>query len=223
MKTEETNTGLKSSGSTISYWTDSVKSIKYSKLNTDLITDVVIVGGGISGVSIAYDLVMQGKKIVLIEDGYIGSGETGRTTAHLVTALDDRYYELERLFGEDGAKMAAQSHSAAIDHIEETIKRENIECDFERLSGYLFLHDSDKKDSLEKEFDAATKAGVHVEKLNNIPGMNEEGGCLSFHRQAQFHIMKYMKGMCESIVKYGGKIYTETHADKIDQIGRAHV
>ena len=67
---------------------------------------------------------------MLLEDGFIGSGETGDTTAHLSNALDDRYYELERLHGRAGSRLAAESHTAAIDAIEAIIQAENIQCDF---------------------------------------------------------------------------------------------
>lgn len=219
MEAKENLSEIKSSGSTTSYWIDSMEPIKYSPLKKNIKTDVIIVGGGISGISIAYNLALQGKKTVLIEDGYIGSGETGRTTAHLVTALDDRYYMLEQIHGENGAKLAAESHSKAIDFIEDTIRKEKIDCEFERLNGYLFLHPHDEEASLEKEFKAALKAGVDLEMLDNIPGMNETGKCLSFHGQAQFHILKYLKGLCESIVRYKGEIYTETHAKLVDHTG----
>src|SRR5258705_9752005 len=141
------------SGSHLSYWTDSVKPIEFEKLKKNLETDVVIIDGGIAGISVAYNLCLQGKKIALVEDGFIGSGETGRTTAHLVTALDDRYYELERIYGEDNVKLIAQSHARAIDFVEETVQREKIDCGFTRLDGYLFLHpNDDEPDSLDKEF-----------------------------------------------------------------------
>src|SRR6188508_2109060 len=88
----------------ISYWTDSSAPIVKVSLAENLETDVVIVGGGLAGLSVAYCLSQSGKKVILVEDGSIGSGETGRTTAHLVTALDDRYYEFERIFGEEKTK-----------------------------------------------------------------------------------------------------------------------
>lgn len=220
MKTNEISNEVKTSGRTLSFWSKSVESIKYESLKQDLKTDVVIVGGGIAGVSIAYNLVLKGKKVVLVEDGYIGSGETGRTTAHLVTALDDRYYNLERLHGEERAKLAGESHKEAIDFVEKLIKKENIECEFERLDGFLFLHSSDKQESLKKEFDAAIKAGIKVEQLSYVPGIkNENTACLLFSNQAQFHILKYMKGLCEAVIRHSGKIYTETHAKTIDQHG----
>src|SRR5689334_13258778 len=104
------------SGAHFSYWTDSIgKAISFTPLHENKETDVLVIGGGIAGVTIAYCLAKSGKKVILIEDGYIGSGETGRTSAHLVTSLDDRYYRLEKLFGEKGARLAAESHAAAID------------------------------------------------------------------------------------------------------------
>src|SRR5687768_13115973 len=95
-----------SSGENFSYWIDSVNPIAFEKLNSNLETEVLVIGGGIAGLSVAYNLLKNGKKVVLVEDGYIGSGESGRTTAHLTAALDDRYYHLEKIFGEDGARLA---------------------------------------------------------------------------------------------------------------------
>ncbi len=95
--------------------------------------DVVVVGGGIAGLTTAYLLSKSDKKVAVIEDGFIGSGETGRTTAHTTHALDDRYYNLEQKHGLDGARAAADSHTAAINCIESIVKEENIDCDFERL------------------------------------------------------------------------------------------
>lgn len=204
------------SGSEHSYWIDSVEAIRYSPLDADISTQVVIVGAGISGLSVAYNLVSQGRQVVLIEDGNIGSGETGRTTAHIASALDDRYYEIERVFGRDGAKLAAESHSAAIRWIETVIDREGIKCDFGRLSGFLFLHPTDKAASLQKEFEAASRAGLHVSQSKTIPGLKTSGqGAIEFHDQAQFHPLKYLRGLAEAVIRKGGRIFTQTRATKI--------
>ena len=77
-----------------------------------------VIGAGIAGLTTAYLLTQVGKSVVVLDDGGIGSGMTGVTTAHLVNALDDRYFDLERLHGEHGARLAAESHTAAIDRIE---------------------------------------------------------------------------------------------------------
>lgn len=219
MKNSRIENGEITSGKNVSCWTNTVNPIVFEKLNENLQTDVVIVGGGITGLSIAYSLISKGKKVVVIEDGGIGSGETGRTTAHLVTALDDRYYELERIFGAEKTRLIAESHSRAIDFIENICKTKISDCDFERLDGYLFLHPTDERESLQKELTAAKMAGLDVEELQVTPGMKERVPCLKFANQAQFHPMKYLRGLSGLIRKEGGKIYTGTHAAKIDSKG----
>lgn len=202
-----------------SNWMDALPALQYEPLKEHLKTDVVIVGGGMAGVSIAYRLTQLGKRVVLVEDGSIGSGESGRTTAHLASALDDRYYELERIFGKDGARNAAESHQAAIDFIEQTVLLENIDCDFERLPGYLFLHPSDNEESLVKEYHAAREAGLDVDLIDDIPGLTAKGPGLVFARQGQFHPIKYLQGLCEIILSDGGRLFTSTKAVKIDHTG----
>jgi len=110
-----------------------------SSLTEKTSSDVCVVGAGIAGMTTAYLLAREGKSVVVLDDGPIGGGMTGRTTAHLVNALDDRYFELERLHGEEGARLAAASHTAAIDKVEAIVGDEAIKCEFERLDGYLFV------------------------------------------------------------------------------------
>jgi len=120
------------SGNRVPVWTK-IPGLQYPSLVADVSADVCIIGGGIAGLTTAYLLAREGKTVAVVEDGQIGSGETGRTTAHLSNALDDRYYELERLHGDEGARMAAESHTAAIETIEVIAQTEHIECDFELL------------------------------------------------------------------------------------------
>jgi len=220
IKKNNPENGNLTSGKNSSPWIDSVSPIGFKPLEENVNTDIVIVGGGLAGISIAYCLTQEGRKVVLVEDGFIGSGETGRTTAHIVTALDNRYYTLENIFGVEDTKLIAASHKEAINFIENTIKKEKINCEFERLNGYLFLHPSDDKESLKKEVKAASLAGIEVKENDSVPGLiTDEGKCICFPGQAQFHPMKYLKALCEVIVQKGGKIYTETHAAKIDHNG----
>lgn len=219
-KNKPIENGNLTSGKNISYWVESVAPLSgFPPLKENIETDVVIVGGGLAGLSTAYCLLEKGKQVVVVEDGFIGSGESGRTTAHLVTALDDRYYHLESNFGPEETKHIAQSHSAAIDFVEQTIKKENIDCEFERVDGYLFLHPTDKKSSLKKELDSALAAGIDISELENVPAIPNAGRCLRFAGQAQFHPMKYMNGLARAIKEKGGKIYEQTHAKEIGSSG----
>jgi glycine/D-amino acid oxidase-like deaminating enzyme/nitrite reductase/ring-hydroxylating ferredoxin subunit len=212
--------GITTSGSQPSYWIDSCEPLKYTPLQKDLQTEIVIVGGGISGLSVAYCLAKSGRKVIVIEDGFIGSGETGRTTAHLVNALDDRYSEIENKLGETASMLAAMSHTEAINFIEKIIQEESISCDFHRVDGYLFLHPSDHLKTLEDELNATHRAGISTTLLQEVPGIPYEGGpCLRFPNQAQFHPMKYLRGLAEAIIKYDGIIFTQTRAQEFKKDG----
>jgi glycine/D-amino acid oxidase-like deaminating enzyme len=175
--------------STSSVWMTAANILSRPSLSKDITADVCIVGAGIAGLSAAYLLASEGQSVVVLEDGAIASGETSRTTAHLVNALDDRYFELERLHGEKGAHLAAQSHTAAIDRIETIVATNAIQCDFERLDGYLFVPPGESTDVLEKELEAAHRAGLTaVKRVDRVPWQDfDTGTCLRFPRQAQFH------------------------------------
>jgi len=220
LKTEPFDRNI-TSGENKSFWTESTKPIIFKKLNQNIETDVVIIGGGIAGLTTAYCLLKAGRKIILVEDGYIGSGETGRTTGHITYALDARYFELIKIFGKEKAKLIANSHIEAIQFVENTVKNENIDCNFKKIDGYLFLSESDKQETLEKEFKATKAVGLNTEMLEQVSVLESEEGksCLKFPEQGQFHIMKYLKGLTDSIIRLGGKIYTETKAEEISNTG----
>jgi glycine/D-amino acid oxidase-like deaminating enzyme/nitrite reductase/ring-hydroxylating ferredoxin subunit len=167
-----------------------------------------------------YLLAREGKQVVVLDDGPVAGGETCRTTAHLVNALDDRYYVLERHFGERGARLAAESHTAAIDKIEEIVRAEEIDCDFTRLDGYLFVPPGESTEQLGEELRAAHRAGLlDVEYVEGVPyDAYDFGQALRFPRQGQFHILKYLDGLTRAFTRAGGRVFTRTHADEIESL-----
>ena len=187
--------------------------------------DVCIVGAGIAGMSAAYLLSREGKSVVVLDDGPIGGGMTARTTAHLVNALDNRYFELERLHGLAGARLAAESHTAAIDAIETIVGREGIKCEFERLDGFLFAPPRASAKVLEVELAAAHRAGLTgIEMVARVPWDSyDTGPALRFPRQAQFHPLKYLAGLAKAITANGGRIHTHSHAASIEGGKRARI
>jgi glycine/D-amino acid oxidase-like deaminating enzyme/nitrite reductase/ring-hydroxylating ferredoxin subunit len=156
--------------------------------------------------------------VIVLEDGAVGGGETGRTTAHLSNALDDRYHVLERLHGQEGARLAAASHAAAIDRIESIVAAEEIACDFRRLDGYLFVPPGEPLDILDAEFEAARRAGlrdVHMVPRAPVSSFNS-GPCLAFPRQAQFHPLAYLNALVAAIQGRGGRIFGGTHVTGVE-------
>jgi glycine/D-amino acid oxidase-like deaminating enzyme len=136
-------------GDKISLWEATTATGALSPLRENVEADVCIVGAGLAGLSVAYQLIRDGRRVVVIDDGQVGRGMTGRTTAHLASAQDDGFYEIESRHGAEGARYAAESHAAAIDRIEANVRAENIDCQFERLPGYLFFFDDEDKEDAE--------------------------------------------------------------------------
>ena len=202
-------------GANLSFWEATAEEGALHPLRENAGCDVCIVGAGIAGLSIAYELGRKGQKVIVLDDGAIGRGMTGRTTAHLVNALDDRYYDLEKYHGEDGARMAAQSHSAAIDRIERIANDEKIDCDFERVDGYLFEPPNESLKNLEKEFEACRRVGLDVEWVKRAPIADfDTHRAIRFPRQGQIHPLKYLQGLADAIGRQGGKIYTGTKVEE---------
>ena len=199
-------------------WTSTAPPPDYSPLSHDVRADVCVVGAGITGLSVAYQLVRAGRTVVVLEDGPIASGATADTTAHLSSVIDDGLVRTEHLHGEEGARLAAESHSAAIAEIERIVHHESIDCDFDRVDGYLFDAPGSDPDHLGHELEAARRAGLsgaEFAKLAPIPFL-EGVPCLRFPNQGQFHPLKYLNGLASAISAAGGRIFTRTHADRIE-------
>ena len=203
-------------------WT-SVQPPTFPGLSEDATVDVAVVGAGIAGVTTAYMLAREGRSVLVLDDGEVGGGMTSVTTAHLSNALDDRYVHLQRLRGADGSRLAAQSHSAAIDRIEQTVADEAIDCDFVRLDGWLFAAPGETPDMLPRERDAARRAGLDVALEPRAPLPFEAGPAIRFPRQGQFHPLKYLYAVATAIERLGGRVVSKTHADAIEDGAPARV
>lgn len=190
----------------------------FEPLRGDARAAVCVVGAGMAGMMTAYLLTRAGKDVIVIDDGPIGGGETCRTTAHLTVALDDRYTEIAKVHGEDGARVAASSHTAAINRVESIAALEDIDCDFERLDGYLFLGEKETRSDLEDELTAIQRAGLaDVKMVERAPLESfNTGPALHFPRQAQFHPLKFLTGLANAMVRDGARIHCGTHATAVE-------
>ena len=207
------------SGHTQSVWMDTAQVPEYPALMESTRADVCVVGAGIAGLTTAYLLAREGKSVVVLDDGPIAGGETGRTTAHLSNVFDDRYFEVERLHGEDSARLTLESHTIAIDTIERIARTENIDCDFRRLDGWLFLSETDARkhpEILDREEATARRIGLAVDRAARAPIPRfDTGPALRFPKQAQFHPVKYLAGVARALTKLGGRIHTFSHVESI--------
>jgi hypothetical protein len=191
-----------------SLWKAEIKPLRAPPLDGDVRGDLVVVGSGIAGLSSAYEAARFGAQVVVIDRGEIAGGMTARTTAHLVSEIDDRYFELIDAVGEGDARLYHESQVAAINRIETICRDEGIDADFERLPGYLIPAERDHMEELEKEYDACQKLGVDVEWTEQAPYSLLKGTkALKFANQGRFHPLKYCSGLARAIEKLGGRLH----------------
>ncbi|MGE3263280.1 MAG: FAD-dependent oxidoreductase [Bacteriovoracia bacterium] len=190
----------------------------FPSLNAHHHCDVCIIGAGIAGLSTAYRLLEAGKSVVVLDRESIGQGETGLTSAHLASALDDGFARLKRLHGKKGLSLAIESHAAAIDEIERIVKKEKIDCSFERVKGYLFLGADSSRQELISEYELTKETPLSdAELIENAPGeIFETGICVAFPRQAQFHPLRYLNALALAVQAKGGKIFTHTEVKSVE-------
>jgi glycine/D-amino acid oxidase-like deaminating enzyme/nitrite reductase/ring-hydroxylating ferredoxin subunit len=179
---------------------------------------VCVIGAGISGLTTAYLLQCAGVDVQVIDAFEPGAGESGRTTAHLTAVLDDRFSRLEKLFGTEQARLAVESHKAAIDRIESLATEEAIDCDFERIDGLLVASHVSQRELLADEANVAPRvgfAGLETIPEFRTPQLTFDGPGLRFTRQATFHAGKYLAGLARAFVRRGGRIATRTRAVEV--------
>jgi glycine/D-amino acid oxidase-like deaminating enzyme/nitrite reductase/ring-hydroxylating ferredoxin subunit len=205
------------SGNTVSVWLANARPLEFPRLDGDATCDTCVVGAGIAGLSVAYELARAGQSVLVVDQAALGDNMTGRTTAHFTNAFDDRYFDMERLHGADATRLVAQSHTAAIERAARIAHEEGIDCDLHRLDGWLFAPPEESDEILERELDACHRAGLtYVELMSRAPLAFDTGPALRFPEQVHLHPIKYLSGLASAIVRAGGRIYTHTHVDTIE-------
>ena len=183
-------------GMTTPLWIEDIKLPTFPPPTSADSAEIIVIGAGIAGLTTAYVLAKAGRRVLLVDEGPIGSGQTGRTSAHLASIIDDRFYEIEKEHGVETSRLAYESHAAAIDWIERIAKEESIDCEFARVDAYLFNNPDEESDTLEKEFAAAKRAGVMNTAWSDGTGDGARTGrAIRFGGQAIFHPTKYLRGL----------------------------
>lgn len=194
-----------------SLWVAETEPLPFPPLDQDASCDLIVVGSGIAGLSAAYEAARFGAKVIVIDRGDIARGMTARTTAHLVTEIDDRYFDLIKAVGEDNSRLYHESQVAAVSRIEQICADEGIDADFRRLPGYLVPADPSYQGELEDEFDACRKLEVEVEWSDQASVPLPSGTkALKFANQGRFHPLKYCSGLALAIQQRGGKLFSHT-------------
>jgi glycine/D-amino acid oxidase-like deaminating enzyme/nitrite reductase/ring-hydroxylating ferredoxin subunit len=209
--------------STTPYWTTSATFPPFAKLAEDRVTDVVVVGAGVTGLSAAYLLAKSGKQVVVLERDRCAMTDTGHTSAHLTMVTDTRLSELVRRFGRSHAQAVWDAGLAAIATIDDVVREQGLDAGFDWIDGYLHapLNGETKQETerLQEDATLARDLGFDAEYVEAVPLVNLPG--IRFPGQARIQPRSYLAGVARAFVALGGRIYEHSAADEFCDEPRA--
>jgi len=198
---------MKRDGFTTSLWQDKMPDFFSKAKNPDKKDfDVLIVGGGVTGVTTALQLQKSGLQCIVAEAHNLCFGTTGGTTAHLNTFLDNDYSKIEKDFGKENARLIATATNQALDLYHSNVEEYNIDCGYEQKDGYLYSQDEKQTEELNKIFEASKRAGVDVAYTDRIPVPIEFEKAILYHEQANIHPSRYVYALANAFEESGGVI-----------------
>ncbi|HEY8961612.1 MAG TPA: FAD-dependent oxidoreductase, partial [Luteolibacter sp.] len=204
---------------TESFWDEERQAGSFPPLDRDLEVEILVVGGGMAGVTAAYLLSAQGRSVALVERDRIGGLNTGHTTAHLTYMTDNRLSDLIATFSRKEARQAWEAGRAAIELVEENVKRHAIDCGFRRVPGYLVASEhcdlAHERALLQQEAMVARQMGFDAYYLDASPVTGRPG--IRFENQAKFHPLRYLDALAREAAKQGARIYEDTEVTSFDE------
>jgi len=207
---------MKRDGAQKSLWQNGIGDYT-TKAARDLnaIFDVVLVGGGITGIVTGLLLQKSGKNCLIAEAHSLCFGTTGGTTAHLNTFFDTTYQQIEKDFGKEGAKLAAKAARQALDLVKENVQTYGIDCSHEEKDGFVYAQDEKQVKELQDMLEASLDAGVSVAFSGAIPVPIEFEKAITYPGQAQFHPTKYVMALANAFEEAGGVILQNCRVDAV--------
>jgi glycine/D-amino acid oxidase-like deaminating enzyme/nitrite reductase/ring-hydroxylating ferredoxin subunit len=206
-----------------SLWIESCPETDYPPLHGTVAVDVAILGAGIVGATAATLLKRAGRTVALVESKRVARGVTGYTTAKLTSGHGLIYANLAERFGPDGAQAYAESNQAAIQLVTRLVEELRIECDLERRPNLVYTERSAEVGQIEAEVEAASRAGLSVSFVNDTDLPFPVAGAIRLEDQAQFHPLKYLLPLVETVAGAGSHVFEQTRALDVEEDDRCRV
>ena len=194
---------------TTSVWRATAPKTAFPMLQEEATADVVIVGGGITGITLALNLVEQGTSVILLEARDVGCGSTGNSTGNLYETISSGIRTIVDRWGEDVAHAVSTARRKAVEQIEQRVRQFNIPCEFRRCALYRYATSASAQASIENEYQGSLKAGLraHFEKTLPAPFEQPQGPVLVLNNQAQFQPQAYVEGLAREAANRGCRIF----------------
>lgn len=197
-----------------SYWQHSSPPSDYPALSNDLTVDVVVVGGGIAGLTAAWLLKDAGQKVAVLEKNTIGSGTTNKTTGKLTAQHNICYADLLNRLGDRTARTYAEANRTAVEAVRELIKKEKIDCDLEMADNYVFTTRPGKVNEFEAEAEAAARFGLPASFETESPLPFDIQGAVKFTGQAMLNAQKYVLGLARLVDGAGSYVFEHSQVTR---------
>jgi glycine/D-amino acid oxidase-like deaminating enzyme/nitrite reductase/ring-hydroxylating ferredoxin subunit len=205
-------------GCNTSLWQNSVDNYRQTnKADHSFLYDIVIVGGGITGITSALLMQQAGLKCLVLESNSLCFGTTGGTTAHINTLMDVPYSTIEKNFSKEKAKLVADSVKEAVALIKDHVGKYDIDCDYEQTTATLFAKTDKQKDELDKISQATIDAGIENKFINKITIPIKFLKAMQVGEQAKFNPVLYVYALAEEFEKAGGVIVQQCRVTKADE------
>lgn len=209
---------MKRDGACQSLWQNTATDYTSSKTaDPRKIFDVIIAGGGITGITTGLLLQKAGSSVLIAEAQSPGFGTTGGTTAHLNTFVDTSYDIIQKKFGEKNARTVASTIRQALDLIRRNVEEYSIDCGYRELPAYLFSQDEKQTKELSNVFEASKQCSVGVTWASELPVPIQFEQAALFSGQATFHPLRYLTALATEFEKAGGTLLTNCRITAVEE------
>ncbi|WP_405866612.1 NAD(P)/FAD-dependent oxidoreductase [Streptomyces sp. NBC_00005] len=209
----------------IPYWLDTAPPLP-DRTGRDLpeSADVVVIGGGLTGLSTAYHAARKGAHVVLVEKDKVGSGASGRNGSMCTQGITIGVGEARKRYGQQRARELYDAFREAVDVVEELTQKEQIDCDFNRAGrlgvAYKPQHFEAMKATqrdLAENFDHETTL-LSPSDLRTELGSDYYHGALLDPLSAGLHVGKYVHGLAAAAERAGAEIHERNAATGLTRL-----
>ncbi len=208
---------MRRDGENISLWQQGMPDYQSRSIDTEKIFDVVIVGGGVTGITTGLLLQKAGKSVMIAEAQNIGFGTTGGTTAHLNSFTETPFSLVSKNFGENNAQLMATALRQALELIKRNVQEYNIDCGYKELPGYIYARDEKETKELDIILEGSQKAGLDVEYCSGVPIKIPFEKAIEFKQQGQLHPARYIYALAKEFEKIGGLIVEHCRVTGVEE------
>lgn len=203
----------------LSVWHTGAPSTGFPSLPGDAEADVAIVGGGITGITLAALLADAGRRVIVLEALRIGEGTTGHSTGNLYGVVG-QIQQLHDAWDTETARQVVQSRLQAVDLVEDIARRLPVDCAFRRVPQLIYAVDAGARDSVRAEFDLVRRLGLpcSFEDASDLP--HALGPVLAIEGQAQFQPLAYVRALAEKIASINCQIFENSPVLEVDHDAR---